>query len=283
MRSTLRASMRTWFSLLVLPVLSSCAPNTATGPEEPNPTPQPAVAAPEAEPLRVLVTGFNDWKDLGEPPNLWRCHDNPSCRLLVGDPIFDAPAEFEGPLVSALRTAAGDRDISWSFSTLPVTWGIAAERTPYTEHDVVVHIGLGVYDRDDELFVEAGAYNLRKGTDAAGRSTQEPIFSSEPEVLEAPPGVAAAVKAVDGITFGSMKARMMQARPQNTYLCNETHSLALDAVRHSQAEGGELEAVFFVHIPQPVARDWETLAQSVAGVVVALVVHEPPHPPGRGL
>ena len=63
----------------------------------------------------------------------------------------------------------------------------------------------------------------------------------------------------------------MQARPQNTYLCNETHSLALDAVRRSQAEGGSLEAAFFVHIPQPAEQDWDRLAESVAGVVIALL------------
>ncbi len=227
--------------------------------------------------MRVLVTGFNDWKDLGDPPNVWRCRDNPSCRLLVGDETADAPGEgaFDGPLVSALKSAAGDRDISWSFATLPVTWGVTAEQTPYAEHDVVVHLGLGVYDRDDEVFVEAGAYNLRKGTDAAGLSADEPIFESEPEVLEASPKVAAAVAAVDGRTFGTMRARTMAARPQNTYLCNETHSLALDAVRQSQADGGSLEAAFFVHIPQPVDHDWDALAESVAGVVLALVDEDP--------
>lgn len=274
--------MRTWFSLLTLPLLSACAPNTATMPQDTKPTSPSAVTAPEPDPLRVLVTGFNDWKDLGDPPNLWRCRDNPSCRLLVGDPRLDAPTTFEGPLVSALDAAAGERDITWSFSTLPVTWGVTAERTRYAEFDVVVHVGLGVYDRDDEVFVEAGAYNLRKGTDAAGQSAQEPIFESQPEVQEASPEVAAAVQAVDGRTFGAMKARTMQARPQNTYLCNETHSLALDAVRQSQADGGSLEAAFFVHIPQPADEDWDRLAESVAGVVVALVSDAAKLPEGAG-
>lgn len=268
-------TMRIWFSLLALPILSACASSPATVPAETNPTPPVATAAPQPDPLRVLVTGFNDWKDLGDPPNVWRCRDNPSCRLLVGEPRLDAPTTFEGPLVSALTAAAGDRDITWSYTTLPVTWGVAAERTPYAEHDVVVHLGLGVYDRDDEVFVEAGAYNLRKGTDAAGQSAQEPIFESEPEVLAASPEVAAAVEAIDGRTFGAMRARTMQARPQNTYLCNETHSLALDAVRQSQADGGSLEAAFFVHIPQPAEQDWDRLAGSVAGVVLALVGEAP--------
>ncbi|MGH1345336.1 MAG: hypothetical protein ACRBN8_27485 [Nannocystales bacterium] len=266
--------MRAPSCLLVLPLVSGCAPAPATGeaaPEDASAVRPGPVAAPQPEPLRVLVTGFNDWKDLGDPPNLWRCRDNPSCRLLVGDPLVDAPAKFEGPLVPALHAAAGDRAIVWSFATLPVTWGVSTERTPYTEHDVVVHVGLGVYDRDDEVFVEAGAYNLRRGTDAAGKRAEEAIFESQPQVMEAPPKVAAAVQAVDGLVFGTMTARTMPARPQNTYLCNETHSLALDAVRRSQAEGGPLEAAFFVHIPQPAGEDWPALAESVAGVVLALV------------
>ena len=146
-------------------LLLACAPRADTMVEEPAP----------AAPLRVLVTGFNDWKDLGDPPNVWRCRDNPSCRLLVGDPIVEAPSAFEGPLVEALKDAAGTRAITWSFATLPVTWGVTTERTPYADHDVVVHLGLGVYDRDDEVFVEAGGYNLRRGTDAAGRAVEEPI------------------------------------------------------------------------------------------------------------
>ncbi len=77
-----------------------------------------------------------------------------------------------------------------------------------------------------------------------------------------------------------MTARTTQARPENSYLCNETHSLALHAVRQSQAEGGSLEAAYFVHIPQPVGDDWDRLAQSVAGVVLALVADDPAQPSG---
>ncbi len=225
--------------------------------------------APEAHAMKVLVTGFNDWKDLGDPPNLWRCRDNPSCRLLVGDAIADAPGAFDGPLAQALT--ASDRAIAWSFATLPVTWGVATERTAYADYDVVVHIGLGVYDRDDEVFVEAGGYNLRRGTDAAGSAVQEPILSSEGTVVEAPPEVDRKVQAVDARVFGSMTARVMPARAENTYLCNETHTLALDAVRRSAAEGGRLKEAYFVHIPQPKDEDWQGLAQGVAGVVMALV------------
>ncbi|MCR9165690.1 MAG: hypothetical protein ACE37F_08090 [Nannocystaceae bacterium] len=246
-------------------LVGACAPGADA------PSVDPA-SSPSQDPLRVLVTGFNDWTQLGEPPNLWRCRDNPSCRLLVGDALEQPPTDFEGPLVAALQRAAGERSVQWSFATMPVTWGVATERTPYAEHDVVVHIGLGVYDRDDEVFVEAGAFNLRKGTDAAGTVVEAPILPGEPEVLEAPPRVAAAVAAVDGRAFGAMRARAMPARVENTYLCNETHTLALDAVAASEADGGRLEAAYFVHIPQPKDGDWATLAESVAGVVVALAL-----------
>jgi len=249
-------------ALCSLMLVGACAPK-ADAPVTDAPTP--------SEPLRVLVTGFNDWKDLGDPPNLWRCRDNPSCRLLVGEPLGEAPARFEGPLVSALAQAAGERSIDWSFATMPVTWGITAEQTAYAEHDVVVHLGLGVYDRDDEVFVEAGAYNRRRGTDAAGREEDAPIVPDAAAVVEAPAEVAAKVEAVDGQQFGRMRARAMPAREGNAYLCNETHTLALQAVADSRASGGRLDAAFFVHIPQPKADDWEALAASVAGVVVALV------------
>lgn len=251
-------------ALFVAALVGACAPQADT--------PVTAEPVPSSDaPLRVLVTGFNDWKELGDPPNTWRCRDNPSCRLLVGDPLIDAPTTFEGPLVTALGRAAGERNVEWSFATMPVTWGVASERTPYAEHDVVVHIGLGVYDRDDEVFVEAGAFNLRKGTDAAGDAVEEPILAGKPDVLDAPPAVAAAVANVDGRSFGAMRARAMPARVENTYLCNETHTLALDAVANSQASGGRLHAAYFVHIPQPKGDDWTALADSVAGVVVALV------------
>ena len=222
-------------------------------------------------PLRVLVTGFNDWKELGEPPNVWRCRDNPSCRLLVGAPRQEPPTGFEGPLVGALQHATDTDAIAWSFSTLPVTWGATSEHTAYGDYDVVVHLGLGVYDRHDEVFVEAGAYNLRQGTDAAGRAVDGPIVEGAATVFEAPESVAAAVEAVDGRRFGTIRARAMQARASNAYLCNETHTLALQALEHSQASGGSLEAAYFVHIPQPEGEDWAPLAEGVAGVVLALV------------
>ena len=35
-------------------------------------------------PVRVLITGFNDWRDLAAPSDIWRSQENPSSRLLLG-------------------------------------------------------------------------------------------------------------------------------------------------------------------------------------------------------
>ena len=87
-----------------------------------------AAAAPAARtnrpPARVLVTGFCDWKDLGMPPNLWRCRDNPSCRLLVGKTAQTPPPIRAGELATMLRAAAPE--VEWCFETLTTTWMTAA-------------------------------------------------------------------------------------------------------------------------------------------------------------
>ena len=100
---------------------SAPAPSTP----EPQAAPEAEAAESEVEPMRVLVTGFNDWKELGEPPNVWRCRDNPSCRLLVGEALDAEPSQFDGPLAARLRERAPR--IEWRFATMPVTWGVFAE------------------------------------------------------------------------------------------------------------------------------------------------------------
>ncbi len=260
--------LRTGASCVGLVVLAACGGSPDRAPVE-----TPTTMSAPTEPLRVLVTGFNDWKGLGDPPNVWRCRDNPSCRLLVGDPRTDAPTAFEGSLPAALSRASRERPIAWTFETLPVTWEVARGLPGYANHDVVVHLGLGVYDRTDEIFVEAGAYNLRKGADAAGNPMQGPILTDgEGDVVPAPAGtdIAARVEAVNGGTFGAFTARVKPARKDNSYLCNETHTWALEAVKSSQASGGSLRGAYFVHIPYAPNGDFEALAEGVAGVVLAL-------------
>lgn len=220
--------------------------------------------------LRVLVTGFNDWRELGDPPQLWRCRDNPSCRLLVGDARQDRPERFEGPLVSRLR--AGAPEVSWSFATMPVTWGAFAE-VPRDDYDVIVNIGLGVYDRFDALQLESGAFNLRRGADAAGVEQPGPIHEGQGEVIEAPADspIGDRLAKLAGAEIAGYEVLVAEAREGNSYLCNETHFSALKALREGREAGARLRAVYFLHIPYAKDGDYEALAEGVAGVVLRLV------------
>lgn len=231
-------------------------------------------ARDDATPLRVLVTGFNDWKELGEPPNVWRCRDNPSCRLLLGDATDDKPSEYDGPLAQRLRAVDLGRPIVWSFATLPVTWEVAKDDAAYQAHDVVVHLGLGVYDRTDTVYVEDGAFNRRQGKDAAGRPMDEPISADVAgNVLAAPDdtGIAQKVRAINDRSFAGLHVQTLAARDSNSYLCNETHFWALTAVEASAAAGGRLKQAFFVHIPYAAQDDYNTLADGIAQIVTTLV------------
>ena len=51
-----------------------------------------------------------------------------------------------------------------NFQTLPTTWMTSCTLDVVDTYDVVIHMGLGVYDCDDKLLVEKGAYNGRNGT-----------------------------------------------------------------------------------------------------------------------
>ena len=222
--------------------------------------------------VRVLVTGFHDWRDLGQPPDLWRCRDNPSCRLLVGEPTVGrepVSADFDGPLVSALRGKAS-ADVTYDFDTLPVTWGAYDLLGDLGRYDVVVHLGLGVYDTTEAIQVEHGAFNSRRGTDAAGSDRAEPISEMHPDRIDANHHVEARIAAIAGRRHGAYVTRVGEARPENSFLCNETHFRALQSLASA---GGTLEAAYFVHIPSVMADDpsHERLADGVAGVIRALV------------
>jgi len=219
---------------------------------------------PEQQPMRVLVTGFNDWRELGEPPNLWRCRDNPSCRLLLGDVHEARPDEYGGPLVARLQAAAAEVD--WRFATMPVTWGAFAD-VP-TDVDVIVNIGLGVYDRFDALQLEAGAYNLRRGADAAGVEQPGPIGGEADPVLEAPIPIVGRLASLAGRTVAGYTVVVADAREDNSYLCNETHYHALSALARGD---GRLREVYFLHIPHAEDGDYAGLADGVSGVILRLL------------
>jgi hypothetical protein len=265
-----RGALLTGLILLAIPACSSGAveaEDTAT------PTVEPiggdASATPKGPPMRVLVTGFNDWRDLGEPPNIWRCRDNPSCRLLLGAPHDAMPKTHEGPLVERLRRRAPD--IEWSFATMPVTWEAFAAVPD--DVDLIINIGLGVYDRFDALQLEVGAYNLRQGADAAGQARTEAIAVGAPEVLAAPENspILSRIDALAGRTLAGYEILVAPARAENTYLCNETHYHALQALH---AGHGPLREVYFLHIPYAEGAseggDHEALAEGVAAVVLEL-------------
>ncbi len=230
-----------------------------------------------SQPLRVLVTGFNDWKDLGEPPNLWRCRDNPSCRLLLGAETLRRPTTHAGPLVARLRAVGASdeaRPIEWSFATMPVTWGIAETLPEYESYDVVVHLGLGVYDNFDTFKLEDGAFNARRGEDAAGSPSDEEIAPTHAErVLDADArtGIARRVRALDGAVYGAYTVDVVRARPENAYLCNETHFWAIARVNDSVERGERLRQAYFVHIPYAKDGDYGTLADGVAGLIATLL------------
>ena len=184
----------------------------------------PPAAQGEQRRVKVLVTGFNDWKNLGETPNLWRCRDNPSCRLLVGAACDSPPLTKQGGLARRLRQCAAGQDleIDWQFQTLTTQWQTAAT-LDHLAFDVVVNIGLGVYDGSKELRVEQGAHNSARGVDAAGHhprsNTQE---EGMPAVLLVE-SMTPITTAVDGLKIGEYKVVAVGARQSNSYICNDTH------------------------------------------------------------
>lgn len=260
-----------WLTGLLLMAIPACSSAVVEVQESAAPAVEPSGEDAEAStptkgtPMRVLVTGFNDWRELGDPPNVWRCRDNPSCRLLLGAPHDAKPQTHEGPLVERLRRRAPD--IEWSFATMPVTWEAFAAVPD--DVDVIINLGLGVYDRFDALQLEAGAYNLRQGADAAGQQRSEAISIGASEVLAAPSDspIAARIGALAGRTMAGYEILVAPARSENSYLCNETHYHALSALH---AGHGALREVYFLHIPYAEAGDHDALAEGVAAVVLEL-------------
>ena len=255
---------------LLLTAVAACSPasieaeDTAAPAAEPS-SPADASTTPKERPMRVLVTGFNDWRELGTPPNTWRCRDNPSCRLILGAEHDAAPTRYEGPLAVRLRRRAPD--IEWTFATMPVTWEAFASVPDDVE--LIINLGLGVYDRFDALQLEAGAYNLRQGADAAGSERSEAIHDGAAAVLEAPEDspISKRIDALAGKTVAGYQVLVAPARPDNSYLCNETHYHALSSLH---AGRGSLRETYFLHIPYAEGGDYEALAEGVAAVVLSL-------------
>lgn len=221
---------------------------------------------------RVLVTGFNDWH--GVEDNIFRCRDNPSCRLLLGEACSAPPLWRNGALPRFLRGAAPDVD--WCFMALPTVWGTSrvCDRLAF---DAVIHLGLGVYDCHDVLLLEDGAYNGRcKGKDAAGNALVPKTIDETAGLILGDPCQSATLSELDGrrVARGTVKLQVIGARPSNSYICNETHFWALQAVSQARCDGREarLARAFFIHIPQPAEKDdFEQLAEAVGDTIMLLM------------
>lgn len=222
---------------------------------------------------RVLVTGFTDWH--GVQDNVFRCRDNPSCRLLLGEACVAPPIARNGALPRFLRGVAPHVD--WCFMPLPTLWGTSrvCDRLAY---DAVFHLGLGVYDCHDKLLLEDGAFNQRCCyEDAAGNTKVAKTIDEAADLIVSDACQAASLASVDGMSVasGSFTLQVVGARPENSYICNETHFWALQALAESRSEPaceGRLARAFFIHIPQPAWRDdFELLAKAVGEAIVLLL------------
>ncbi len=205
----------------------------------------------------VLVTGFLDWPQPGESVegfNRWRCRDNPSGRLLL-ETAHDArvkPVAGDGPLCRELRRAAPGMD--WRFEVLPVAWG-AVEELPLDRFEVVIGLGLGVYDDPPRVLVERGAANLRRPSlDVDGRLPGAPgappvvIDRDGSNVMTATAEQCRRMSAAIAVSgqFADWQLLTVDARDDNSYVCNESHYLVCDALRRRQPPGNG----FFLHLPQ---------------------------------
>lgn len=254
----------------------------------------PVASTEEAPPLRVLVTGFLDWREL-EKGNVWRCRDNPSCRLLLGAPCTTPPIVRGGPLPQQL--AATCTGAEFTFQVLPTLWGTTAG-IDLLAFDVVIHMGLGVYDSHDHILLEHGAYNMRARPDAAGADAdgQAIEYGASMHLVSNESMLARYASVLRGDSdklAGDYALCTAAARPTNTYICNEAHYRALKAVAaasqegasppaspasssHNNSNGGRiprLRAAYFVHLPYPREHDpgHVELAAAVAELVGRIV------------
>ena len=219
---------------------------------------------------RVLITGFYDWRDLGDPPALQRCRDNPSCRVLTGAGV--GPRDLKGPLATLLRSHFMDRaDVHIEFRLLTVTWGSATQIT-LDDYDQVIHLGLGVYDSFHRVLIESGAYNHRDGTDAAGHQVDDPIVVNADKILSPSKRVRAGLqRALNASLPSPFKLVKIDARRSNTYLCNETHYRALNWIQSYPRS--RLKEAYFVHIPHREGDDDQELARALSPIITSLIDH----------
>ncbi len=234
----------------------------------------------EQKPWRIYVSGFLDWPahEL-EAQNFdkWRCLENPSGRLMIGKWWKGGakPDASNGPLakkLAAIKQTADGRPIEWTFDVLPVVWGIGRE-IPARSFDVVINLGLGVYDNSRTVFLEQGAFNGRSGqVDAVGKVPGKKgglatvISKKTGKKLTEPKKAADRIKASSGKS-GAYTIEVKRARKKNNFICNETHFLMLKQVKPKK----RLRRAFFIHIAKPKrVVDYSGLADALAKTIEKL-------------
>ena len=224
---------------------------------------------------RILITGFYDWRDLGTPPQQTRCRDNPSCRILAKEGLGERG--YLGPLAQQLKDwkETYKPQLKLEFALLPVTWE-ALGSIPRGEFDVIIHLGLGVYDSFHRILVEDGAYNFRQGKDAIGVSRKEKIEAQAPTVLEAPSQVSKGIdRALSTELAPPFKLVRATARKDNVYLCNSTYYEALQSLEISSYNMKNSHSIkkeaYFLHLPHREGDSDIALANAVFTVIKALI------------
>ena len=132
---------------------------------------------------------------------------------------------------------------------MPVLWGTASG-LDLMNYDVVVHLGLGVYENHTTIILENGAYNERRGADASAQNPPgHTIEHGSPQEMYVTSMQSRYSALADTVLPGDFELKPEGARPKNAYLCNETHYRALKAVSLAATGSRGPVAAYFIHIP----------------------------------
>eukprot|EP01063_Lacrimia_lanifica_P023264 TRINITY_DN30746_c0_g1_i1.p2 TRINITY_DN30746_c0_g1~~TRINITY_DN30746_c0_g1_i1.p2 ORF type:complete len:264 (+),score=79.14 TRINITY_DN30746_c0_g1_i1:61-852(+) len=223
--------------------------------------------------VRVLVTGFHDFEAGAEPgeATYYECKVNPTARMVVqknaGTANHSPPAltAYNGDLPTYLRQAAPD--VAWDFLTLPVVWGTSGS-IKYDDYDVVINMGQNSGLAGNQVAMELGAENSRRGADVAGRL---PPTDKNEDIMDtgiASPACDRICTALHGTPLpNGFTAITAPERLANSFICNETHYRAVRA-----ALDGVIGHGYFIHVPDaPSDSDVAVLAEAVGALLVAIV------------
>ena len=219
---------------------------------------------------RVLVTGFHDWH--GIAGNVWRYENNPTAKFLLGwtndddgddEPHTQVTGRYSGALAILLQNERSDVD--WHFLTLPVVWN-TANSIDYASYDIVINMGLDTSVPPKHVHLEDGAYNKRSVADGIGFAPPTDVCDTH-ELKGAVlynKAVGEVIADVCETTFdGGMTCARAVARPENTYICNETNWTGLQS---------SVEYNYFAHVPQVTTEDdYYGMSDTMFTVITRLV------------